>query len=109
MEKIGRDITEIYVTHGHGDHWLGVPFLLERFPDAVVRATAGTRAQMADLATLESRAAFWDALFPGQIPTTPVDVQVVGKEGLSLEGNALIPIEVGHSDGDDTTVLWSRA
>lgn len=45
-------------------------------------------------------------LFPDQIPTGPVDVQVVGEEGLRLEGHSLIPVEVGHSDSDDTTVLW---
>ncbi|WP_030438379.1 MBL fold metallo-hydrolase [Actinoplanes subtropicus] len=106
VEKIGRNLTEIYITHGHGDHWLGVPVLLERFPHAVVRATVGTKAQIDELATAESRAEFWGALFPGQIPTGPVDVRVVGEEGLSLEGHALIPVEVGHSDGDDTTVLW---
>ena len=33
-------------------------------------------------------------------------MQVVGEEGLRLEGSALFPVEVGHSDGDDTTVLW---
>lgn len=106
IQKTGRNLTEIYVTHGHGDHWLGAPVLLEHFPDAVVRATAGTKAHMAGLATPESRGPFWDALFPGRIPTATVDVQVVGEEGLSLEGKPLIPIEVGHSDSDDATVLW---
>ncbi|MFD4601312.1 MBL fold metallo-hydrolase [Streptomyces sp. NPDC058464] len=106
VEKTGRNLTEIYITHGHGDHWLGAPVLLERFPDAAVRATAGTKAHMAGLATPESRGPFWDVLFPGQIPTVPIDVRVVGEEGLNLEGHALTPVEVGHSDGDDTTVLW---
>ncbi|KUO07273.1 MBL fold metallo-hydrolase [Streptomyces sp. DSM 15324] len=106
VEKTGRTLTDIYITHGHGDHWLGVPVLLERFPHAVVRATAGTKAHITALSTPEARAPFWEALFPGQIPTGPVDVRVVGEEGLSLEGHALIPVEVGHSDGDDTTVLW---
>jgi glyoxylase-like metal-dependent hydrolase (beta-lactamase superfamily II) len=106
VEKTGRNLTHIYITHGHGDHWLGAPVLLERFPDAVVRATAGTKAHMTALAAPGARAPFWDALFPGQIPTGAVDVQVVGEEGLSLEGHALLPVEVGHSDGDDTTVLW---
>jgi glyoxylase-like metal-dependent hydrolase (beta-lactamase superfamily II) len=85
VDKTGRDVTELYVTHGHGDHWLGVSVLLERFPDAVVRATVGTRAQMAGLATAESRGPFWDVLFPGRIPRASVDVQVVAGEGLSLE------------------------
>ncbi|MFJ9012450.1 MBL fold metallo-hydrolase [Streptomyces canus] len=106
VEKTGRNLTDIYITHGHGDHWLGVPVLLERFPEAVVRATAGTKAHMTALSTPEARGPFWEALFPGRIPTGPVDVRVVGEEGLSLEGHALIPVEVGHSDGDDTTVLW---
>lgn len=55
VEKTGRDLTDICITHGHGDHWLGVPVLLERFPEAVVRATAGTKAHMTALATPEAR------------------------------------------------------
>ena len=30
----GRNLTTIYITHGHGDHWFGVGTLLERFPNA---------------------------------------------------------------------------
>lgn len=47
VEQTGRVITDIYITHGHGDHWLGAPVVLDRFPDAVVRATAGTKAHIA--------------------------------------------------------------
>lgn len=106
VEKIGRVITDVYITHGHGDHWLGVPVVLERFPDALVHATAGTKAHIDDFGAAQYGAEFWNMMFPGQIPAGPVDVQVVGEEGLSLEGHALIPVEVGHSDSDDTTVLW---
>lgn len=106
VKRFRRNITDVYITHGHADHWFGAPVLLERFPDAVVRATAGTKAHMTSPDLPASRS-FWDALFPGQIPTTPIDVQVVNGQGLSLEGHALIPIEVGHSDSDDTTVLWA--
>src|SRR3954469_21087 len=41
VEGIGRNITDVYITHGHGDHWFGTPVVLERFPNAIVRATAG--------------------------------------------------------------------
>lgn len=37
-----KNLTTIYITHGHGDHWFGVGTLLERFPNASVVATPDT-------------------------------------------------------------------
>src|SRR6202045_3358593 len=37
-----KNLTTIYITHGHGDHWFGVGTLLDRFPDAKVVATPDT-------------------------------------------------------------------
>src|ERR1700733_14138231 len=37
-----RQLTTIYITHGHGDHFLGLPVLLDRFPHARAVATMGT-------------------------------------------------------------------
>src|SRR5580692_6900132 len=37
-----RNLTTIYITHGHGDHWFGVGTLLGRFPKARVLATPNT-------------------------------------------------------------------
>src|SRR5258705_5930968 len=30
----GKNLTTVYITHGHGDHWFGLGPLLERFPNA---------------------------------------------------------------------------
>ncbi len=38
----GKNLTTIYITHGHGDHWFGVGALLERFPNAKAVATPNT-------------------------------------------------------------------
>ena len=35
----GKNLTTIYITHGHGDHWFGIGTLLERFPNAKAVAT----------------------------------------------------------------------
>src|SRR5258707_12740972 len=30
----GKNLTAVYITHGHSDHWFGLGALLERFPNA---------------------------------------------------------------------------
>src|SRR3984957_18707652 len=42
----GRNLTTIYITHGHGDHWFGTGTLLERFPGAVAVARPNAVKQM---------------------------------------------------------------
>ncbi len=105
VEASGRRLTAIYITHGHGDHWFAAIPLLQRFPDAVVHATAGTVGHMAAQNSPEFRASFWDKVFPGELPTGEVPVSAVDENGFELEGERLLPVEVGHTDTDATTML----
>jgi len=100
-----RELAGIYITHGHADHWLGGIPLVGRFPKAKVYATEATRRMMNSQGSPEFRASFWDKIFPGQLPAGELDVQVVGSDGFELEGTRLQPLEVGHTDTDDTTML----
>ena len=104
IERSGKRLTAVYATHGHGDHWFGTELLLQRFPGAVAYATEGTIAMMHQQAT-EGRAQLWDVDFPGQIPPSPVVYQSIPVDGIKLEGQQLLAVEVGHTDTDDTTVL----
>ena len=104
VEKSGRRLTHIYVTHGHGDHWFGTGELVKRFPGVTVYATAGTIEVMRQQAG-QGREQLWDRIFPGQIPETPVLAQPIPAEGFLLEANPVVAVETGHSDTDHTTVL----
>ncbi len=97
-----RRLTTIYITHGHGDHWLGLPVLLDRFPDARAVATAGTVKQMR---TGEQEHSF-RSLFPGQIAETIALAEQLDAESFELEGRPLQVIETGHTDTVDTTSLY---
>jgi len=104
VEKSGKRLACIYVTHGHGDHWFGTGELARRFPGVTVYATAGTIEVMRQQAG-QGREQLWDRIFPGQIPETPVLAEPVPAQGFWLEGNPLVAVETGHSDTDHTTVL----
>ena len=98
----GRNVTEIFITHGHGDHWFAAGLLSERFGARVV-ATAGSIAQMQ--ANIAARPLLWDRAYPGMIPPSPLTAVTVPENRFSLEGHELVIVEVGHSDTDDTSVL----
>src|SRR5262249_50626624 len=91
----GRELRQIYITHGHGDHWFGAIPLLRRFPAATVVATQGTKEMMAEQNSAQFRAEFWDRVFPDQLPAGDIDVAVVDERGFELEGSAVVPVEVG--------------
>ena len=97
----GRNLTDIFVTHGHGDHWFAVGLLVERFRARVV-ASAGTIAQMEHNAA--ARPLLWDKVYTG-IPPTPVTAVTVPDNRLTLEGHELVIFEVGNTDSEATTVL----
>jgi|SRR3954447_26993189 glyoxylase-like metal-dependent hydrolase (beta-lactamase superfamily II) len=102
VEATGKNLTHIFATHGHGDHWFTAGILAERFGAEVV-ATEGTIAEMHRNVAL--RPQFWDKLFPGQIPDAPVTAVTVPGNRFTLEGHELHIVEVGHSDTDETSVL----
>jgi glyoxylase-like metal-dependent hydrolase (beta-lactamase superfamily II) len=97
----GRNLTDIFITHGHGDHWFAAGLLAERFGARVV-ATAGTIAQMH--ASNAARPYVWDKVYQG-IPPSPVTAETVPGNRFTLEGHDLVIVEAGHTDTDDTSVL----
>ena len=103
----GKHLSTVYITHGHGDHWLGFATLKKRFPGLRAVATKGTIEHMKNDGSANPSKSMWEKLFPGQINHELVDALPLAADGkFYLEGHTLQAIDVGHSDTYDSTVLW---
>ena len=100
-----KNLITIYITHGHGDHWFGVGTLLERFPNARAVATPDTVKVMRQNASPQALEGVWKVSFPGQIPDKLVIAEELQEKTIDLEGNDLVPVELGHTDTENTTCL----
>src|ERR1700752_2717272 len=84
----GRNLTTVYITHGHGDHWFGVATLLERFTNAKAVANPNAVRVMRQNASPEALAGGLKASFPGQIPDRLVIAEELDGHRIDLEGHA---------------------
>ena len=100
----GKNLTTVYITHGHGDHWFGLSVILERFPEARGFALPTVIEQMRQGSTPELLAT-WNSLFPGEIPDDLVLAEPLSGHTIDLEGHDLVAVELGHTDTDGTTCL----
>jgi glyoxylase-like metal-dependent hydrolase (beta-lactamase superfamily II) len=100
----GKNLTTIYSTHGHGDHWFGIGALLDRFPGARAVATPDVVKLMRQRVSPEATK-YWRMNFPGQIPDRLVVAEELEGDTIPLEGEELVSVKVGHGDSDHSTCL----
>jgi glyoxylase-like metal-dependent hydrolase (beta-lactamase superfamily II) len=96
-----RDLTTIYITHGHLDHFAGIGVLQRHFPNARAIGTPRT----VELAR-QQRLSLFRGLFPGQLPTAMPVPEPYDQPAFTLEGHELRIIEQGRTDAVDTTSLY---
>ncbi|HEY6874600.1 MAG TPA: MBL fold metallo-hydrolase [Geobacteraceae bacterium] len=97
-----RNLTTIYITHGHFDHFAGLSVLLQRFPEARAIATPKSVQLMRKQSQLMS---LFRKCWPGQLPAGIALAEPYGDEVFTLEGHELHIIEQGRTDSVDTTSL----
>jgi glyoxylase-like metal-dependent hydrolase (beta-lactamase superfamily II) len=101
----GKNLTTIYATHGHGDHFFGASTILERFPGARVVARPEVIEVMRQQASPESLETFWNPRFPGQIASQLAIAEELSGDVIHLEGHELVSVPLGFTDTAGTTCL----
>jgi glyoxylase-like metal-dependent hydrolase (beta-lactamase superfamily II) len=102
----GKNLTAIYITHGHGDHFFGLAPLLERFPRARPTATTEVVKAMREQLSPGWLDGFWRKRVPGQILDRLLVAEPLDGEQFELEGHELIVVNTGRTDTAHSTSLY---
>jgi glyoxylase-like metal-dependent hydrolase (beta-lactamase superfamily II) len=104
IAQSGKRLSTIYITHAHAEHFFGLKHLRDRFPEA----SAVAAPQVADamrLALAPEAVETWRRRFPGLIPSELVPAERLERATFDLEGHKIVPVDIGHTDTDNTTCL----
>ena len=93
----GKNLTTIYATHGHGDHFFGATAVLERFPNARFVARPEVIKIMRQQASPETLATYWNPRFPGQISSQLAIAEELTGNVFNLEGQDLVSVPLGFT------------
>ena len=104
IEATGKNLTTIYITHGHADHFFGLTTILGAFPNArAVTAAAVVPEAQGQLSPDYWQ--FWTTTFPGQIPAQPAVPGALDGDLIDLEGHQLPIIAVAQADTAPSTIV----
>ena len=99
-----KNLTTVYVTHPHPDHYFGLVVIRQAFPNA--RFVALPRVVDGIKASWEGRVKAWKPQYSDNIPSNPIIPDALDGNTLTLEGETLQifgPLQ-GDSAGDNSFV-----
>ncbi|MEW2121184.1 MBL fold metallo-hydrolase [Streptomyces sp. NPDC005474] len=103
IERTGKKLTTIYVTHDHADHYLGIGPLLERFPGAKCVALPHVVESMK--VSRQSQIDQWRLLFGDACVAAGPFPEPVKGDTLYVDGSPLKIIEIKQADIHPTSVV----
>jgi glyoxylase-like metal-dependent hydrolase (beta-lactamase superfamily II) len=101
----GKHLTDIVITHGHGDHFFGAGAVLAAFPEARLVALNTAVVDEARMHVVDPILQNWIDWFGDEFDHQAAVPQALGSEALTVEEHPVHLIEVGGADGALGTVL----
>jgi len=98
-----KNLTTIYVTHYHPDHYFGLAVIKQAFPKAKLVTTASSLAEIKK--TWQAKVKQWRPMYGALVPAQPALPTALPGKTIELEGQRL---EIRQSQGDsaDNTFVW---
>jgi glyoxylase-like metal-dependent hydrolase (beta-lactamase superfamily II) len=99
-----KNLTTVYVTHSHPDHYFGLTVLKQAFPKAKLVALPATIAEIKK--TAKAKVKQWGGMYAGNIPTDPVMPAPLTAKTLTLEGQTLEIHGGVQGDAANNSYVW---
>jgi glyoxylase-like metal-dependent hydrolase (beta-lactamase superfamily II) len=100
----GKNLTTVYVTHGHPDHYFGLEVIKEAFPNA--RFVALPAAVAAIERTWKAKVDQWTPLYHDAITSAPVLPAALPGATIGLEGQTLEIVGPVQGDDAENSFVW---
>ena len=99
-----KNLTTIYITHFHPDHYFGLNVIKQAFPKAKIVTTAQSLAEIKK--TWKAKTKQWGPMYGQLVPTTPVMPAALAGKSITLEGQTLEIRGPVQGDSPDNTYVW---
>ena len=104
VQRSGKRLKLILVTHGHPDHFFGLGLFQRAFPGVRIVATPEVIADIEDYGP--KAIARWKPVFKDEIPDSFVVPEPITTTRLELEGKEIRLIAADHGESAHATVVW---
>ena len=100
----GKNLTTVYVTHDHPDHYFGLEVIRQAFPNARFVALPGAVAAIER--TWQAKVAQWQPVYGDSITAAPVRPTALAGKSITLEGQAVDIVGPVQGDDDVNSFVW---
>jgi glyoxylase-like metal-dependent hydrolase (beta-lactamase superfamily II) len=99
-----KNLTTVYVTHGHPDHYFGLEVIKSAFPNARFVAQPATLALIQR--SWKAKVDQWKPTYQNSITSTPVIPTALDGKPLAIEGQTLEITGPVQGDDDENSYVW---
>ena len=100
----GKNLTTVYVTHDHPDHYFGLEVIKQAFPNARFVTLAGSRSAIER--TWKAKVDQWTPIYHDAITSTPALPTALRGNSITLEGQQLDFVGPVQGDDEFDSYVW---